>query len=45
MALSGTRGDALTPALERTLGIVLRQDKPLSRALQKVLASLHTLKK
>ncbi|MGN7972356.1 LysR family transcriptional regulator [Serratia sp. 22264] len=45
MALSGTRGDALTPALERTLGIVLRQDKPLSRALQKVLASLHALKK
>jgi DNA-binding transcriptional LysR family regulator len=33
----------LTPPLSRTLGIVLRQDKPVSKALRQVLDALQTL--
>jgi uncharacterized protein YwbE len=33
----------LTPPLSRTLGIVLRQDKPLGKALRQVLEALQTL--
>lgn len=35
---------ALTPGLSRTLGIVLRQDKPVSRALRQVLDAVQHLK-
>lgn len=45
MALSGARGNPLTPPLERTLAMALRQDKPLNRALQKVIAGLNGFKK
>ncbi|WP_397448730.1 LysR family transcriptional regulator [Pseudomonas sp. NA-150] len=34
---------SLTPALSRTLGLVLRQDKPLSHALRQVIDALHSL--
>jgi uncharacterized protein YwbE len=34
----------LQPPLRRTLGIVLRQDKPLGKALRQVLEALQTLK-
>jgi DNA-binding transcriptional LysR family regulator len=34
---------SLTPALTRTLGIVLRQDKPVSKALRQVVDALETL--
>ncbi|GAK26831.1 LysR family transcriptional regulator [Serratia liquefaciens] len=44
MALTDLRGRSLTPMLERTLAIALRQDKPLNRALQKVIAGLNGLK-
>ncbi|ORC61314.1 LysR family transcriptional regulator [Pseudomonas floridensis] len=40
----GLQVHALTPALSRTLGIVLRQDKPVSKALRQVLDALQTLK-
>ena len=39
----GLRVETLTPPLSRTLGVVLRQDKPLSKALQQVLDALQTL--
>ncbi|VVO08680.1 HTH-type transcriptional activator CmpR [Pseudomonas fluorescens] len=39
----GLRVEPLKPPLSRTLGIVLRQDKPLSKALRQVLAALQTL--
>lgn len=39
----GLQVRSLTPALSRTLGIVLRQDKPLSKALRQVLEALQTL--
>lgn len=32
-----------TPSLKRTLGIVLRQDKPVGKALRQVLEALQTL--
>ncbi|HBK4766793.1 TPA: LysR family transcriptional regulator [Serratia liquefaciens] len=44
MALTDLRGRSLMPVLERTLAIALRQDKPLNRALQKVIAGLNGLK-
>ena len=34
---------SLTPRLDRQLGLVLRRDKPQSRALREVLAALHRL--
>ncbi|EKG31455.1 LysR family transcriptional regulator [Pseudomonas avellanae BPIC 631] len=34
----------LTPGLSRTLGIALRQDKPVSNALRQVLDALQHLK-
>ncbi|MBX8573448.1 LysR family transcriptional regulator [Pseudomonas cichorii] len=37
----GLQVHALTPGLSRTLGIVLRQDKPVSKALRKVLDALR----
>ncbi len=40
----GLQVHALTPGLSRTLGIVLRQDKPVSKALRQVLEALHALK-
>ncbi|MFJ3487518.1 LysR family transcriptional regulator [Pseudomonas sp. NPDC090202] len=39
----GLQVQALTPPLSRTLGIVLRQDKPLGKALRQVLQALQTL--
>lgn len=39
----GLRVMPLEPALSRTLGIVLRQDKPLGKALRQVLEALQTL--
>lgn len=39
----GLAVQALEPALTRTLAILLRQDKPLSRGLQQVIASLKAL--
>lgn len=39
----GLRVEPLKPALSRTLGIVLRQDKPLGKALRQVLDALQTL--
>ncbi len=33
----------LVPGLSRTLGIALRQDKPVSKALRQVLDALHNL--
>jgi len=36
----GLQVRALTPGLSRTLGIVLRQDKPLSKALRRVIEAL-----
>ena len=39
----GLQVQALTPPLSRTLGVVLRQDKPLGKALQQVLEALQTL--
>ncbi|EGH15385.1 regulatory protein, LysR:LysR, substrate-binding, partial [Pseudomonas savastanoi pv. glycinea str. race 4] len=33
----------LMPGLSRTLGIALRQDKPVSKALRQVLDALHKL--
>ncbi|WP_296255999.1 MULTISPECIES: LysR family transcriptional regulator [unclassified Pseudomonas] len=40
----GLRIEPLTPSLSRTLGIVLRQDKPLGKALRQVLEALQTLR-
>ncbi|MFJ3468482.1 LysR family transcriptional regulator [Pseudomonas sp. NPDC090201] len=40
----GLRVMPLQPPLRRTLGIVLRQDKPLGKALRQVLEALQTLK-
>ncbi|GFM81859.1 LysR family transcriptional regulator [Pseudomonas cichorii] len=37
----GLQVHSLTPGLSRTLGIVLRQDKPVSKALRKVLDALR----
>ncbi|GFM75611.1 LysR family transcriptional regulator [Pseudomonas cichorii] len=37
----GLQVHSLTPGLNRTLGIVLRQDKPVSKALRKVLDALR----
>jgi DNA-binding transcriptional LysR family regulator len=39
----GLQVQPLTPPLSRTLGIVLRQDKPVSKALRQVLDALQTL--
>ena len=39
----GLQGHALMPPLRRTLGVVLRQDKPLGKALRQVLHALQTL--
>lgn len=39
----GLRIQRLTPSLKRTLGIVLRQDKPVGKALRQVLEALQTL--
>ena len=39
----GLQVQPLTPPLSRTLGIVLRQDKPLGKALRQVLEALQTL--
>jgi len=39
----GLRVESLTPPLSRTLGIVLRQDKPVGKALRQVLEALQTL--
>lgn len=39
----GLQVHALTPGLSRTQGIVLRQDKPVSRAMRQVLEALRTL--
>jgi DNA-binding transcriptional LysR family regulator len=39
----GLQVHALTPPLHRTLGLVLRQDKPLGKALRQVLDALQTL--
>lgn len=39
----GFRIEPLEPPLSRTLGIVLRQDKPLGKALRQVLDALKTL--
>ncbi|OCX25507.1 LysR family transcriptional regulator [Pseudomonas graminis] len=39
----GLRIEALEPPMSRTLGIVLRQDKPLGKALRQVLDALETL--
>ncbi|TDV72826.1 LysR family transcriptional regulator [Pseudomonas sp. LP_7_YM] len=39
----GLRIQPLTPSLTRTLGIVLRQDKPVNKALRQVLEALQTL--
>lgn len=36
------RIEPLEPPLSRTLGIVLRQDKPVSKALRQVLDALQT---
>lgn len=40
----GLHVHTLTPGLSRTLGIALRQDKPVSRALRQVLDALQHLK-
>lgn len=40
----GLQVKPLTPPLSRTLGIALRQDKPLGSALRKVLEALETLR-
>jgi DNA-binding transcriptional LysR family regulator len=39
----GLQVQALTPTLSRTLGVVLRQDKPVNKALKQVLDALQTL--
>lgn len=39
----GLQVHALMPPLRRTLGVVLRQDKPLGKALRQVLHALQTL--
>lgn len=39
----GLQVRALTPVLSRTLGIVLRQDKPVSKALRQVIEALQGL--
>ena len=39
----GLRVEPLNPSLSRTLGIVLRQDKPVGKALRQVLDALRTL--
>ncbi len=39
----GLQVHVLTPALSRTLGIVLRQDKPVSKALRQVIEALQTV--
>lgn len=39
----GLRVESLKPPLSRTLGVVLRQDKPLGKALRQVLEALQTL--
>jgi DNA-binding transcriptional LysR family regulator len=39
----GLQLHALAPRLSRTLGIALRQDKPLGKALRQVLDALQTL--
>ena len=39
----GLRVEPLNPSLSRTLGIVLRQDKPVGKALRQVLDALQTL--
>jgi DNA-binding transcriptional LysR family regulator len=39
----GLQVHPLTPALSRTLGIVLRQDKPVSKALRQVIEALQAL--
>ncbi len=40
----GLQVHALTPGMSRTLGVVLRQDKPVSKALRQVLDALQALK-
>nr|WP_314583284.1 LysR family transcriptional regulator [uncultured Pseudomonas sp.] len=39
----GLQVQPLTPPISRTLGVVLRQDKPLGKALRQVLEALQTL--
>ena len=39
----GVTCHSLSPVLERTLGLAMRLDKPLSKGLQKVIDSLHKL--
>lgn len=39
----GLRVEGLTPPLSRTLAIVLRQDKPVAKALRQVIAALESL--
>jgi DNA-binding transcriptional LysR family regulator len=39
----GVSCHSLSPVLERTLGLAMRLDKPLSKGLQKVIDSLHKL--
>ncbi|CAI0898182.1 HTH-type transcriptional activator CmpR [Serratia proteamaculans] len=51
MALAGNTENpgiiqrSLSPSLERTLGIALRQDKPLTKGLQKVINRLNNLQR